>query len=1849
MAEANRFWPSVPEEDQWSQRLRSACPQGHYSVSAFNSHEKRLHAPGSHQFGGVLATVLNQSAHRIKEGGRDPSGLGRWAWFRLQGKKQVDSDHIYTGDQRLAQDRSKDLVVVSAYRPNESKLGAHTVYSQHRVHWLQQGRDTHPIKAFDDDLLEALSTWMEDGCEVILGMDCNEDLVVPTPKSLCPRLADQGLREVLLERHAQLASQPTFHRNMRCHPIDGIFATPGVEILAGGYYAFDEYFPSTHRGLWIDIDLQAILGELDQAALSRHSARRLRCDCPSAASHYIKEVEREFDRFHIPQRLARLAQDVEVQNGELSRRQKRMFDTIHAQAYSIRRKAERHCRKLRMGGVPWSPTLQDVWNRLEVWRTLIKSSKGCHVSSRRLRRLLVKSDLVDAWKLDPAELEEARQLDRRKLTVLKKSAEDLRASHISNRRHLALTKKHRSPKPSAATEVKQRLRHMQQREDARRRRRAMGKNFGGGLCEIQVETQPSAASAPTLVTCSTQELVEEGCIVENTERYDQTRAPFATPPMMDPTYSIFTGPDGRQHMNAVLEGSFDLLLVPAGPMRLFLSECVSPIPYNPPPFRVTLDDHVWFWEKMPETKSSEPHGLHNGHYKVGATSPSISACDAIFRDIPVYTGSSPLAWQSLMNVAIEKKPGEIRVTKMRTIQLMNAEFNANNKKIGKEAMAFAEAHSLIPPGQCGSRKNHRAIDLAVSKRLLWDLLLLNRRAAGWVCNDAKSCYDRIVHWVAVLSLLRFGMPWGPVNSMFSTLQQSTHRVRTGFGDSQRSFTPPTDVPFQGCGQGNGAGPTMWVAISSILISMMATAGFGLSLLSALSCAVVVANCLSFVDDTDLVHAAAHSDTSGVALLPDVQRAVNLWSGGISATGGALNPEKSFWWLLDFVWDPLKGKWRFATEKDAPGELTLVGPTGVRETLTRVDPGTARETLGVFMAPDGNQEAQLSALTSSGKKWATHVQQGFLLQRDVLPMLKTTILKTFEYPMALTTFSARTWAKIMQPIIRTCLPKAGVCRNFPRAAVYGSPRYLGLGIPHPFAMQVTTHLETLLRHGTNQTPTGVLLSSALESHQLELGLPWGLFQVDYDQAHFLTSDTWLKELWKEMWALDVHLSYRGSDVQLRATDDDFLMNLFMDEGYGHEDLLWLNRCREYLRATSVADIVTADGLRITPSAWSGTPDPHRLSAYQWPRSACPSPTRWRLWRKALETTVLGHGGSSLKLSTPLGVWTDSLDCWSWFHSLHDRCLYQRVDGRWWRYNAQSTRRNNFTRSALALPVAPPPLHQLRRATVDELPSPALSRSFHLTGIGVASPSPSSQHATVADAWRDLRANAPDDWLPERMVVDGDEAKVARALEKGSLRIVSDGSFKQMYGAAAVRITTRSMKHSIWITCQTPGLPDSQSAYRSELAGILAALSVVHLLAQVYKVSGSATFACDGKSALDNAFSDSVLHPKQAQFDVLSAIRGIRDECPVTWSTTHVMGHADRLKPWSQLTWWERRNVEVDLAASKYCDELILAHVEAPNPWFKFERWALFVHGVKQSRLDPRVITDLVTLPPLRDYWATKDRLSGTSFDSVDWPAVDRAMTEVPDQLSKWVTKHTVGMCSVGKFRKIWGWDDTNSCPRCGQEEDHRHVVTCTHDSASEAWKQILSEFDSWLLSSGTDPTLHRLLLKELSTFRGVAGRHLSLPTAHALALRDQRSIDPYGLPDGLISSKWTPIQARHYQSTGSRRSAPKWAASLVKELWLIGFKMWEHRNTVKFSDESFANRRLSRQVNGRIRRALQNAREELPRNLHPLLLPLNDLLAKSLHDREAWLTRVLLEKKAHTRHLARRRNMMREFFSLPNSN
>lgn len=110
-----------------------------------------------------------------------------------------------------------------------------------------------------------------------------------------------------------------------------------------------------------------------------------------------------------------------------------------------------------------------------------------------------------------------------------------------------------------------------------------------------------------------------------------------------------------------------------------------------------------FCNRMPEKKSSEPHGLHNGHHEAGAQSTLLSQRGAVTCQLLYPSGFAPNIWHNLMEYELEKEKGEHRVDKMRTIELMNAEANTNHEKLGGDAMRNGKAKGLIPPAQAGSR------------------------------------------------------------------------------------------------------------------------------------------------------------------------------------------------------------------------------------------------------------------------------------------------------------------------------------------------------------------------------------------------------------------------------------------------------------------------------------------------------------------------------------------------------------------------------------------------------------------------------------------------------------------------------------------------------------------------------------------------------------------------------------------------------------------------------------------------------------------------------------------------------------------------------------------------------------------------------------------------------------------------------------------------------------------------------------------------------------------------------------------------------------------------------------------
>jgi hypothetical protein len=122
---------------------------------------------------------------------------------------------------------------------------------------------------------------------------------------------------------------------------------------------------------------------------------------------------------------------------------------------------------------------------------------------------------------------------------------------------------------------------------------------------------------------------------------------------------------------------------------------------------------------------------------------------------------------------------------------------------------------------------------------------------------------------------------------------------------------------------------------SILIMAMATQGHGFNMLSTILGLLVSIVCYAFVDDTNIIHAAASTSVKGEEVIGQMQEILDRWGGLLQATGGALVPKKSYWYAIDFKW--MASSWKYRTIDDMPGNIFITGVDGEQVVLTRYNP------------------------------------------------------------------------------------------------------------------------------------------------------------------------------------------------------------------------------------------------------------------------------------------------------------------------------------------------------------------------------------------------------------------------------------------------------------------------------------------------------------------------------------------------------------------------------------------------------------------------------------------------------------------------------------------------------------------------------------------------------------------------------------------------------------------------------------------------------------------------------------------------------------------------------------------------
>ena len=1243
--------------------------------------------------------------------------------------------------------------------------------------------------------------------------------------------------------------------------------------------------------------------------------------------------------------------------------------------------------------------------------------------------------------------------------------------------------------------------------------------------------------------CQNKLEVEQACFAEGQRRFTQAYdTPFVNEPLLPLIGLLGLGPA----VPSILDGTFTPPPAIDEYTKKFLSHLAMPecIRQQPPlSFGISTADHIQGWKKMKSKISSSPFGPSFADYIAGSEDSLIAATDATFATIPAATGYCPLAWAKAMDVMIPKKADSTLVEKLRIIILFHALYNMINKRMGREMVTQAEKFHLIPQEAYGSRRNCRSIECGLNKVLTADISRQRRSPLALCSNDAISCYDRIIHSVASLSMQRLGVAPESCRLLFGTLEQVQHFVRTTYGDSASHYGGIRLRPLQGIGQGNGAGPAIWLIITIPLINMLREAGFGFRSLSAISGETGYFVCYTFVDDTDLVH----SNPVSTQLIPELQQMLNIWEGGLHATGGALSAEKSYWYAFEFAWT---GKtWRYTTIDELPGTLTILLPDRLHsEPLLRLEPSEARETLGLWIAPDGNQTAQFTALVDKATHWASKIRSGRLNFAECWISLTTGILKTLEYPLMATSLSRPQCKAILKPILAAALPSIHIATTLPLVVRHGPLLAQGLAIPDLWVLQGIHKIWAYLRHGDQTTITGQLLRASYEQATLEVGINQ-LLQSNYKRFGHLITKTHLSALWMFLDHVNLHLRHPQLLLPLKCVGDRLIMEYFgAHPEVSRSSLLSINLCRQWLKVLTLSDMTSGDGKSILLSIWMGLPSTSTaMSPLNWPdKVERPATHHWTIWRRALSLLCTG---TTRTLRLPLGAWTIPAPAHEWFYDTNADRLYS--------YQPQEKNYKIYSRL---------PQRRLRRTryqctTVEPLSHlPASAARTVVIQVNPYIVSHTGTRPTILPASVDPVHCT--DWSTRCLHLPSDISPILEGLRTGTAVAICDGSYKDNIGTAAFCIQSDlSGQHRILGCNLTPGHPDHMTPYRSELGGIYGVVRQVHRIVQTYHLtSGSIILACDCLSALKSVFEAPSESPSQSDFDLLHDIRAFIQSSPITWKWKHIYGHQDQHQLFSTLDRYAQVNVQMDFLAKKYWS----AQVSRYQPYYPVSpfAWSLWFDDIRYSQWDKdRIYTDIMS-PSLQQHW--RQRRSIPSSTSIAWSPACAALKQGPLFRRLMIPKWLAGFMPTGVVLHRRGLQSSDACPRCGLPETTSHVILCSAPSAIVRWQVNLRNYSSWLRSRQTMPDIARIILYHLQCWHDHTEPASFTPSCPSIAaaLLDQTSIGWGGLLEGFVSMHWQLAQAEHFARIGSHQSARRWIIAVIRKGWDISWDMWDHRCSVR---------------------------------------------------------------------------------------
>ena len=1781
LTELNKRWSAIDEENTIWTALRKWKHIGR-TYAAYNTND-----PGSSQtlYGGTSITLFNDLALRKLEHGSDTRNLGRWTWTSIRGKQ-----HTRT-------------FIISAYCPCSNPGGGpDTVWAQHVEKITEIKKDLppeidDPRKLFWYDLDLTLQQAHTSGHKIIVMGDFNSEA-----KEVREWMIQRGLVDGICELHGY-DKAPATNQTSKDAPIDAIYVSPHLQGFKGGFLPFRS-LGGTHRGLWLDIPNELLLG-FKPPSLPMATARRLQLEDPRIVKKYTDHLHSSLTTCDLYNRLHNLHATASFPPTPQFTEEYEACDTTLQEAMN---KAEHQCRKFKCGNTDWSPEYQSIHDKIDYWLLRIKQLQGRRPNAQLLqrlgRRLCIQYTPLTLQGLN-INLSKAHK---------ERSLFKLRATSASMEYRNQLAKAKEDAGDLSAANY---LRQLNTTEATRKLfsniRAVEQKLRAGSTSQVQITKNDGE-----VILHTDKEAIEKVISQVNENKYHQTEGGSQ---LLDKEFIERLGLHGEgPEVKDVLQGHFNFPPSTSPATKEFLQACQRPssmtdILADSNPVR-RFNEFINSWKLRKEKTTS--YNQHIGHYKACMKHPFLNWCLFLRHELPSITGYSPQRHRRCIDLSILKRSGNYDIEKQRTLGILDSEFNHINKGIGYEAMNNALAHDCIAKEQY-SRPGRSAIDHALNRALTFDHFLYTRKPFCLASCDLKGCYDRIIHTAASIALQRVGVHPHKLRSMMSSIQRMSHKIRTAFGDSDITYGGDelseewSNYP-QGVLQGNACGPQIWSILSSIIFDILHKRGFGVTFCTSLSKSLFTLLGFSYVDDCDLLQAQDNPEDT----LASMKEVIQGWSELMEVTGGEVATSKSWWYYVDYIWKG--GKW-IATDVPESSSLHL-STTQHSVPLKRLQCSTASEMLGIWMSPDGSQDKMKQHLRSETLRWADKIKSCHPNPLVAWTALHTTISAKLKYCMPVCKFTQDECNYIMAPAIAIGLQKSGVAKNFPRAARHAPIGSGGLNVLNLYYEMGAARLTSMIEQCFNQTPTGDFIKLNIEHIVLESGLYGSLWSLPFNHySKWTTQSTWIHHNCRFLHDNKISIHLPHTQLHPQRINDRAIMDMATQFSTQASVLKAINRVRMLHEIVHLSDITTANGKQLDPAFLRSDPFPESRNSFHWPAQHHLQQSDYTTWRRFLEF-VFSH--SNLSLPLPLGRWINpnlpsDLTSWHWFLSKDKSILYERVNDTFAAHTRSHLHPREYAYAHTVQDSLPP---DVLPASIDLLPT---SIKLLNTSTSLHPPAPPNEHPSVTFTPQAictyLKCGLPR-WNSQRIRTSPSLLRLKQEIIQGTAKIVSDGSFYPDNGDAGAGwiISTADCSEFICGGGAVPGDPTHGDSYRSEVTGLIGGSAALALLLDLLPThSNTYTIGCDNTAAL--GLLRKVQYPLKTKWqhsDLTSILLDIWKSMPASPIPHHIKGHQD--DHYGPHTALESMNIHMDRLA-KACAR---SFTPITNPG---DKW---IHkGFGQMKLSNQLIEgnlksslySALCHNDYKKYLEQKWLLHPTALNNVDWKCFTKARKNTSHTLRVFISKWLVGHLPTGEQMVKRKHRLRSMCPHCGAHEDALHLLVCPSSTVREFWHDSLTTLHAWLLAQDTDPDIASFLIDGLQSWltdpHGNEGTLSSFPLQHRCSFAQQLSLGWFGTISGMFHPSLINLQQQYYNQQQLKRSGSAWGRKLILQLWQRLHLLWKLRNhhlhnspTQQFHGEDYLHHSIQVEyLTGPI---------GLPVLYHAyFLLPLDDLLKKSLSYKKKW--------------------------------